>query len=61
VADPGRRLAGNVAGDFYVDATCIDCDQCRVDGRAPVRLAADLLVIPTPGHTRGHHVLLYRG
>lgn len=24
-----RRLADNAAGDFYVDATCIDCDACR--------------------------------
>jgi ferredoxin len=24
------RLAYNVAGRFYVDSTCIDCDQCRV-------------------------------
>jgi glyoxylase-like metal-dependent hydrolase (beta-lactamase superfamily II)/ferredoxin len=24
-----RRLAGNVAGDFYVDESCIDCDACR--------------------------------
>ena len=23
------RLAENVAGDFYVDSTCIDCDLCR--------------------------------
>jgi glyoxylase-like metal-dependent hydrolase (beta-lactamase superfamily II)/ferredoxin len=23
------RLAENVAGDFFVDATCIDCDLCR--------------------------------
>src|SRR5687768_5471078 len=23
------RLAQNVAGDFYVDSTCIDCDLCR--------------------------------
>ena len=23
------RLAANVPGDFYVDSTCIDCDQCR--------------------------------
>ena len=29
-------------------------------GQAPVRLAEDLLAIPTPGHTRGHAVLLYR-
>ena len=32
----------------------------RISGRDPVRLADDLLVIPTPGHTRGHAVLLYR-
>jgi glyoxylase-like metal-dependent hydrolase (beta-lactamase superfamily II)/ferredoxin len=25
----GRRLKENVAGDFYVDSTCIDCDLCR--------------------------------
>jgi glyoxylase-like metal-dependent hydrolase (beta-lactamase superfamily II)/ferredoxin len=29
-------------------------------GSEPTRLAEDLLVIPTPGHTRGHAVLLYR-
>jgi glyoxylase-like metal-dependent hydrolase (beta-lactamase superfamily II)/ferredoxin len=29
-------------------------------GTAPVRLDEDLLLIPTPGHTRGHQVLLYR-
>lgn len=32
----------------------------RVNGRETVQLADDLLVIPTPGHTRGHQVLLYR-
>src|SRR5213594_1317860 len=31
-----------------------------VDGTAPVPVDADLVVIPTPGHTRGHLVLLYR-
>jgi glyoxylase-like metal-dependent hydrolase (beta-lactamase superfamily II)/ferredoxin len=29
MANPARRLAENVAGDFYVDSTCIDCDACR--------------------------------
>ncbi|HYP25426.1 MAG TPA: MBL fold metallo-hydrolase [Blastocatellia bacterium] len=29
-------------------------------GREPVELSPDLLAIPTPGHTRGHAVLLYR-
>lgn len=30
-----------------------------IDGREPVRLADDLLVIPTPGHTAGHLALLH--
>jgi glyoxylase-like metal-dependent hydrolase (beta-lactamase superfamily II)/ferredoxin len=29
MANPARRLATNVPGDFYVDSTCIDCDTCR--------------------------------
>ncbi|HZT60654.1 MAG TPA: MBL fold metallo-hydrolase [Pyrinomonadaceae bacterium] len=29
MANPSRRLAENVAGDFYVDDSCIDCDACR--------------------------------
>jgi glyoxylase-like metal-dependent hydrolase (beta-lactamase superfamily II)/ferredoxin len=29
MADPKRRLAENVLGEFFVDATCIDCDTCR--------------------------------
>jgi glyoxylase-like metal-dependent hydrolase (beta-lactamase superfamily II) len=29
MADPARRLPENVPGDFFVDATCIDCDACR--------------------------------
>ena len=29
MADPRRRRSENAAGEFYVDATCIDCDTCR--------------------------------
>lgn len=29
MASIARRLPENVAGDFYVDDTCIDCDACR--------------------------------
>ena len=29
MADPRRRLPGNAAGDWFVDARCIDCDACR--------------------------------
>lgn len=40
MADVRKRLAKNVAGDFFVDDTCIDCDTCRqlapaVFGEAP--------------------------
>ena len=31
-----------------------------IEGTEPVELDDDLLVIPTPGHTRGHVVFLYR-
>lgn len=31
-----------------------------LDGRDPISLAPDFVAIPTPGHTRGHCVLLYR-
>jgi glyoxylase-like metal-dependent hydrolase (beta-lactamase superfamily II)/ferredoxin len=31
----------------------------KVTGREPVALTDDLLMIPTPGHTRGHMVMLY--
>jgi glyoxylase-like metal-dependent hydrolase (beta-lactamase superfamily II)/ferredoxin len=29
VADSKKRLDSNIAGNFYVDATCINCDTCR--------------------------------
>jgi glyoxylase-like metal-dependent hydrolase (beta-lactamase superfamily II)/ferredoxin len=29
MASTAQRLSENVAGDFYVDETCIDCDTCR--------------------------------
>jgi glyoxylase-like metal-dependent hydrolase (beta-lactamase superfamily II) len=31
-----------------------------LDGHDPVELSPDFLIIPTPGHTRGHCVLLYQ-
>ncbi len=39
MADPNAILTGNVAGDFFVDDTCIDCDLCRQI--APESFAAD--------------------
>jgi glyoxylase-like metal-dependent hydrolase (beta-lactamase superfamily II)/ferredoxin len=29
MANPRQSVAENVPGDFFVDATCIDCDACR--------------------------------
>ena len=29
MADRKKRLDSNVAGNFFVDSTCIDCDTCR--------------------------------
>lgn len=29
MANPSERLPDNVAGLYYVDSSCIDCDQCR--------------------------------
>ena len=29
MANPGKRLPQNVAGAFFVDESCIDCDACR--------------------------------
>lgn len=27
---PADRTPGNVPGAYYVDSSCIDCDQCRL-------------------------------
>jgi len=29
MADPTDKVESNVAGPFYVDSQCIDCDLCR--------------------------------
>jgi glyoxylase-like metal-dependent hydrolase (beta-lactamase superfamily II)/ferredoxin len=33
--------------------------EIKLSGREPIQLAPDLLIIPVPGHTKGHTVLLY--
>lgn len=30
MANLSDRLPGNAPGKYYVDSSCIDCDQCRV-------------------------------
>jgi len=27
--NPNDRAPGNVSGPYYIDSSCIDCDQCR--------------------------------
>ena len=39
MADPDDRLPDNVAGKYYVDSSCIDCDVCRTT--APNNFAAN--------------------
>lgn len=39
MADLINRLPQNVPGPFYVDDTCIDCDQCR--SNAPLFFTRD--------------------
>jgi glyoxylase-like metal-dependent hydrolase (beta-lactamase superfamily II)/ferredoxin len=39
------RLAGNTAGDFYVDSTCIDCDLCRQIAPGTFSSAGDQSVV----------------
>ncbi|MFW6296192.1 MAG: MBL fold metallo-hydrolase, partial [Halothece sp.] len=34
--------------------------EVKLSGQNPIELASDLLIIPVPGHTKGHTVLLYK-
>lgn len=34
MADPKYKVPANVSGSYYVDDTCIDCDQCRATAPA---------------------------
>jgi ferredoxin len=37
MANRNETAAGNVPGAFYVDTTCIDCDQCRISAPTTFR------------------------
>ena len=45
MANIQKRLPDNVAGDFYVDATCIDCDTCRQIAPATFAEARDFAYV----------------
>ncbi len=41
MADPQDKLPENVAGGYYVDSQCIDCDVCRVTAPANFQRAEE--------------------
>ncbi|HXI11216.1 MAG TPA: MBL fold metallo-hydrolase [Thermoanaerobaculia bacterium] len=45
------------AGDVGAETTSFEL---QPDGTSPRSIAEDMVMIPTPGHTRGHAVFLYR-
>ncbi len=45
MADPRKKLADNVTGDFFVDSTCIDCDTCRQLAPSVFRETGDYSVV----------------
>jgi glyoxylase-like metal-dependent hydrolase (beta-lactamase superfamily II)/ferredoxin len=51
MADPKAVLLGNVAGNFFVDSTCIDCDLCRQIAPNSFVAAAGFSVVGRPPET----------
>ena len=45
MADAALRISDNVAGDFFVDSTCIDCDACRQIAPAVFRDAGNQSIV----------------
>jgi glyoxylase-like metal-dependent hydrolase (beta-lactamase superfamily II)/ferredoxin len=63
VADAGR-YAEHFGSERIIHRAELSAEPAAervLDGDEPIELAPDFLAIPTPGHTRGHYVLLYRG
>src|SRR3954466_12513578 len=47
MANYTKRVPENVAGDFFVDSTCIDCDACRQIAPAVFGQAAETSFVHT--------------
>lgn len=45
MANPARRLADNVDGEFYVDDSCIDCGACRWIAPATFGERSDISIV----------------
>ena len=56
MADAAKRLTANVAGNFFVDATCINCDTCRQLAPANFEEVDDASAVTR--HPSGDHELL---
>ena len=57
-----HRYAGRFSSERIIDRAELSAqpgDEIILDGEKEVEIVPKFLVIPTPGHTRGHHVLLY--
>ncbi len=51
MANPRKRVPENVAGDFFVDSTCIDCDACRQIAPAVFAETADTSFVKAQPHS----------
>ncbi|MDL1871854.1 MBL fold metallo-hydrolase [Deltaproteobacteria bacterium PRO3] len=63
VADAGK-YAERFGAQLIIhraDADAAPGAEILLEGEAPRPFGNDFLILPTPGHTRGHCVLLYRG
>src|SRR5207302_3655228 len=62
VAD-ARQYAERFGSQRFIHRKELDSQpgaEVVLDGTEPVELASEILAIPTPGHTSGHFVLLFR-
>jgi glyoxylase-like metal-dependent hydrolase (beta-lactamase superfamily II)/ferredoxin len=51
MANPAKRLALNVPGEFFVDSTCINCDTCRQLAPAVFGEADDFSFVRSQPHS----------
>ena len=53
MADQNKRLDSNVSGNFYVDATCINCDTCRQLAPASFEEVGDFSAVTSQPTSKG--------
>lgn len=54
MANQKKKLSTNVAGNFYVDSTCINCDTCRQVAPTSFREAGDYSAVVQQPETNDH-------